>query len=117
MFGKQNNPPPRIPVQFSDRRVWNNEILGGVEPLVTHIGRRPLPNLGNRTQTTFDRGLEDIDFGSRSTQKRAIVVRRPTMFLVRVGATRQPLARKIRKVSQAGFVAGYSEMSGTPFEA
>ena len=65
MFGKQNNPPPRIPVQFSDRRIWNNEILGGVEPLVTRIGRRPLPKLGNRTQTTFDCGLENIDFRSR----------------------------------------------------
>ena len=106
MFGKQNNSPPSIRVQFSNRRIGDNQILGGVEPLVARIERRPLPRLRNRTHTTFGRGFEDIDFRSRPTHERPVIVRRSRMFLARAGATRQPLTRKVRKVPQVEFVAG-----------
>ena len=101
---KTKSLPPSIRIQFSNRRVGNDEILGRVEPLVTRIEWPPLSGLGNRTLTSLDGGFENIDFGSRPTHERAVIVLWSRMFFAGAGTTRQPLTRKIRKGVLVEFV-------------
>lgn len=57
------------------------------------------------TQVIVDRGFEDIDFRSGPAHVRAVTVLRSRVFLTGTGATREPLARKVGKVTQVVLIA------------
>ena len=98
------NSPPYVRVIFGNFRVGNDEVVRCVEPFVTRVERSPLCRLRSLTLPIEGGTFENIDFWGRPAHERSVVMHGSRVFLTGTGATRQPLTREIRKVTQVIFI-------------